>query len=200
MKIQIISLPRSGSSYLRSMIDCQLNNVDDYFTISEPFNLSKKHKLTQSEILYQIKNKKNVLVKNIIFELENVDLNNLFDYIICLTRKDIFEATLSRVIALKTNKWDEPQDSNLKLTINFLEFKNFLDETVRWNKKILNIKSNKLVFYEDLTFDSLNDLSLFDNLISHKKSYQTVLLYDKQKLVANYSELKQQSRNYLNNV
>jgi len=199
MKIQIIALPRSGSAYLRGMIDCQISNNDDYFTISEPFNVSKNHKLNKDEIIHNIKEKKNVLVKNMIFELEDVDLSNLFDYVICLTRKDMFEATLSREIALKTNKWDQLHDNNLKLTIDFLEFKILLDETVSWNKKLLNIKSNKLIYYEDLSFNSLSDLHLFDDLLTHKTPFETVLLYDKQKLVTNYFELKEQSRIYLNN-
>tara|TARA_R110000851_G_scaffold230312_2_gene383035 strand:+ start:4033 stop:4656 length:624 start_codon:yes stop_codon:yes gene_type:complete len=199
MKIQIIALPRSGSAYLRGMIDSQISSNTDYFTISEPFNVSKNHKLKEDEILYYIKEKKNVLVKNMIFELDDVDLSNLFDYVICLTRKDMFEATLSRAIALTTNKWNQPHDDNLKLTIDFLKFKILLDETVRWNKKLLNIKNNKLIFYEDLSFNSSSDLHLFDDLLTYKKPFETFLLYDKQKLVTNYFELKEQSRIYLDN-
>lgn len=193
MKIQIIALPRSGSSYLRSMLDFQMSNNEDYFSISEPFNSSKNHKLTNDEILYCIKNKKNVLVKNMIFEL--FDTNLMFDYVICLSRKSLFEATLSRVIALTTNKWDESYSDELKITINFLQFKKFLDETIEWNEKILDTKCNKLIFYEDLAFNSAVDIELFDGIVEHKNEYNTSLLYNKQKIITNYLELKQEFGN-----
>lgn len=193
MKIQIIALPRSGSSYLRSMLDFQMSNNEDYFSISEPFNSSKNHKLTNDEILYCIKNKKNVLVKNMIFEL--FDNNLMFDYVICLSRKNLFEATLSRVIALTTNKWDESYSDELQITINFLEFKKFLDETLEWNEKILDTKCDKLIFYEDLVFNSVVDIKLFDCILEHKNEYNTSLLYNKQKIITNYLELKQEFGN-----
>lgn len=196
MKIQIIALPRSGSSYLRSMLDFQMSNNKDYFSISEPFNSSKNHKLTNDNILYCIKNKKNVLVKNMIFEL--FDNNLIFDYVICLSRKNLFEATLSRVIALTTNNWDKNHSNELRITINFLEFKKFLDETLEWNNKILNTKCDKLVFYEDLTFNSEVDIKIFEGRVEHKHYYQTSLLYDKQAIITNYLELKEESRKYLN--
>lgn len=193
MKIQIIALPRSGSSYLRSMLDFQMSNNEDYFSISEPFNSSKNHKLTNDEILHCIKNKKNVLVKNMIFELFDTTL--MFDYVICLSRKNLFEATLSRVIALTTNKWDESYSDELKITINFLQFKKFLDETIEWNEKILDTKCNKLIFYEDLAFNSAVDIELFDGIVEHKNEYNTSLLYNKQKIITNYLELKQEFGN-----
>lgn len=196
MKIQIIALPRSGSSYLRSMLDFQMSDTEDYFSISEPFNPSKKHTLTHDEIIYFIKNKKNVLIKNTVFEA--VDSSIVFDYVICLSRKNLFEATLSRVLALKTNKWDEAHSSDLQLTVNFLDFKKFLDETIAWHKKILNTKCDKLIFYEDLEFNSEVDIKLVDNIVEHKHGYQTSVLYDKQKVITNYLELKEESRKYLN--
>jgi hypothetical protein len=173
-----------------------MNSYEDYFSISEPFNPSKKHTLTYNEINYFINHKKNVLIKNMVFEPFNN--NFMFDYVICLSRKNLFEATLSRVIALKTNIWDECHSANLKITIDFLDFKKFLDETIEWNKTILNTKCDKFIFYEDLTFDSAVDIKLFDGRVKHTHNYQTSLLYNKKQIITNYLELREKSRKYLN--
>jgi hypothetical protein len=199
MKILINSLPRSGSSYLRSMLNQQMFDLDDYFSISEPFNFSKNHKLTKQEIIHYIKNKQNVLIKRMIFEPNLNLLDNLFDYTICLSRKNLFDATLSRVIALKTNIWDKHHNVNLNLKIDFFEFKYFLDETKHWNKKVLTTKCDKLIFYEDLKFNSFDDLKLCNNIVTHSCFYQTNLIYKKETLVTNYLELKEKSEEYLKN-
>ncbi len=197
MKIQIISLPRSGSSYLRSMIDAQLNDLDNYFSISEPFNHSKNHKLKPNEIIDKIKNNKNVLVKTMIFEKRNEDFNSLFDYTICLTRRNLFEATLSRMIALETKNWDNPHDEKTKVSFDFEYYKIFLNETKFWNKQLLKFSNCNLLYYEDLSFDSLIDINKLSIPIEHKNNYKTCLLYCKKDIVLNYEELREKTEKYL---
>lgn len=200
MKVQIIALPRSGSSYLRSMLDLQMNDLDNYFTISEPFNESKGHILTPNEIINLIKANKNVLVKTMIFEKTTNEFNKLFDYTICLSRKNLFEATLSRIISLTTNKWHEEHDTDLQLSFDFSYFKQFLDETVYWDNELLNKHCHARIFYEDLSFKSYCDLKKINLLITHKTNYNTTLLYSKNKIVTNYSELQNESMKYLKTI
>lgn len=211
MRIQILSLPRTGSAYLREMIDRQLLNLPNYYIISEPFNNSKSNQdgyQDREAIIEKIRNADIVLVKNHIHELEELIGTEImgcfcsFDwYTICLLRKNIFEMTLSRAIALQTDVWEDQNFLDLKLTIDNNFFEDCLHNSIRWIEMIkrnaLNFTYNKIVFYEELTFNSRRD---FDNIglpFVHQVEFTTTKTYSKEELVLNYEELKQQAINIL---
>jgi hypothetical protein len=213
MKLQILSIPRSGSAYLRTMLNHQMRDFDSYYTISEPFNKSKAHLEThynQNYIIQNIIDNKNVLVKSHIHELIDNDPIIIKKYLnvnwttICLLRRDIFEASLSRAISLTTGIWDDCHPANSKLIFKFKEFKKYIDETLLWTdlimKNSLNLTYHTIIFYEDLKFNSQEDLNLLNIPLQHKSFYNTSRLYLKSNVVENYIKLKNESQNYLDSI
>jgi hypothetical protein len=200
MKIQILSLPRTGSAYLRKMLSLQMQELDSFYTISEPFNETKTEYIDKNFIIEKIISSKNVLVKSHIHELCAINNTDLFKkyslinwYTICLLRKNIFNMTLSRAIALHTNVWDEQDYSNLNFEIDLNFYENCLNESLTWIKSIkynvLNFNYKKILFYEDLNFCSTNDLKLLDISLKHKQHYTSKKLYSKKQLITNYKEI-----------
>ena len=213
MKIQILSLPRTGSAYLRKMLSFQMYNYNNFYTISEPFNHSKtniKGHKDKNAIIENIINSNHVLVKNHIHEIFNIKKLLLNQYCsvdwftICLLRKNVFEMTLSRAIALQTNKWDNQNYKNLTIKIDNKFFKECLNESIRWIRLIkqnqLNFNYNKIIYYEDLKFNSLDDLKNLNISLPHTKFYSSKKLYSKKKLVSNYNELFDISINFLESI
>jgi len=205
MKIQILSMPRTGSSYLKTMLNFQMTKYVNYFTISEPFNDSKQSLIkyqNRNTIINSIKSSDNALVKSHIHELINIQHTDVFKeysaidwYTICLLRRNIFTLTLSRVIAISTGVWDNQNFKNLIMHIDFEIFKNYLIQTLNWIRFIklnsFNFIFHKVVFYEDLLFKSESDLNNIGIPVTHTTYYAPSRLYLKRDIISNYNELYQ---------
>lgn len=211
MKIQIVSTPRSGSAYLRSMLDSFFNQSENYYTISEPFNLTKfDNKIDY--FLTNILSSKTTIVKNHIYDLlnfKNLDKDGYEKYVsqdwytIALTRKDDFECTLSRIISEKTGNWDNPDLICSGLIVDSDEFFKKLSETKYWKKLLennaLGIKYDKIIYYEDLTFESTKDVLLFDIGVCDFEisKYTRQRMPNKSNTILNYEELKDKYMDFL---
>lgn len=218
MKINVLSIPRSGSAYFRSMVAQKLKIYNSIYTISEPFNEKHNH-----GNLYNILDTMNlshvVVTKNHIDQL--LDIKNTNEEIyqkfinvgwfnIVLLRKNIFENTLSRAIALIKNSWNNhtySESDSLLLDIKF--FKDQLDTTVYYWKSIstnlLKIQYNNVIYYEDLSFEPNTDfdfLNYYCNfpLKSGHIEFNTTKSPEKTKIVSNYNELKEFTFNYMNKL
>ncbi len=205
MKIQIISLPRSGSSYLRSMIDFHISN-DNYFSISEPFNKEKKFII--NEVLHKLKTHDVVLVKNHLNQLLDLE-KKYFDKFkeipwttFFLMRKNLFNMTISRCISLISGIWDI-HDGELTQTLHI--DKDFFLYNFEWTLKYtyllynncLSINYKKMIFYEDLFFDNFLDLKTL-NLESYYKGQEIITKKNikKELVVDNLQELLDLSKSY----
>lgn len=208
MKYNIISIPRSGSGYLRSLIANNLETSDGFYSISEPFNPTKNRTITSNEIIHKMISSDVVVTKNHIHELMSIPDYNDFWSIpfihVVLLRKNIFECTLSRCIAIHTKQWSEyTYTANDRFVIPqelfVSEFYNsiYMWNTVSTNK--FNISYDRVLYYEDLTFKSDVDCSLFGikyngRDVNYEKSP------DKLSVVSNYSSLQDVSLSILNKV
>jgi len=188
-------------------------NYNNFYTISEPFNHSKnniksyrnKNKIVKNMIKFNY-----VLVKSHVHQLFDIDKLLLEKYCsvdwitICLLRKNVFEMTLSLAIALKTNVWGNQNYNNLKINIESNFFKNCLQDSIKWiqimKQNHFNFNYNKIIYYEDLNFNSLDDLKILNISLPHVKFYDSKKLYSKKKVVLNYDELFDNSVKFLKNV
>jgi hypothetical protein len=206
MKIQILSLPRTGSTYLFHMLNLQLTDCEDFYSISEPFNVNKKN--FKKSVKNILKNK-NVLVKSHVYELIYIKESLLFRkycsvdwHTICLLRKNVFEMTLSRAIALIVKNWDNLYCDGLKLKINPLIFKKQLLESLYWLRLIkynsFNVKN--IIYYEELTFDSSQDMKRLNLPIEHTIFYKSKKFHDNKQIVSNYNDLYLMTEKLLKNV
>ena len=211
MKYNIISIPRSGSGYIRSLISKNLEFNDKFYSISEPFNWSKNRKISPSEIIERMQTSDVVVTKNHISELVSLytthsDLYSSFFAIpfahILLLRKNIFQCTLSRCVAHVTDQWSEytyTSDDKISIPIN-LDMSELTHSLSMWEciaTNYFNVSYYKIVYYEDLSFSS-NDLDIFEIKSIIPVDYQKSP--EKHKLVLNYDELKQATFDVINTI
>lgn len=211
MKYNIISIPRSGSGYLRSLIAKNLETNDNFYTISEPFNPTKNRSISYEEMIKCMSMSDTVVTKNHIFDLlelknTNEELYQSFigiDFIhVCLLRRDLFECTLSRCVAKITNQWNEyTYSENDNIVVPEYFFMSELKDTVDMLDAIstLNLDFSKVIYYEDLTFNSEKDCELFGIQyngadVTYQKSP------NKNMIVSNIDVLKQSFFNEINTV
>lgn len=204
MKIQIISIPRSGSSYLIKLISKKLELSANTYSISEIFNPLKNYNF--ENVLENIKNYNSVITKNHVNHLSAIQktmpdkffqFKNVNWFTIVLLRKDIFENTISRCISYITGEWNNySYTDNNCFYIDVDYFISNLNETINYwhivDQNTLEIEYNKIVYYEDLTFNANIDFKHLDIFLED----QDITLFStrapsKYKLVKNIFELKE---------
>ena len=207
MKIHILSIPRSGSAYVRSLLNFYLQSDTDYFSVSEPFN---KDKLYPLGILFEnIKKNKTVVIKNQISHIIDLDVKVLEQFkqvnwiTICLLRKNLFDATISRCISHKTGIWDADDgiiSESINLDPDFFIYNFKL--TINYTELLLNdaydFKYKNIIYYEDLTFDNSADLKLIGlPQIGISNKISTIPNKEKSLIVKNYFDLKQHALEFV---
>lgn len=211
MKYNVISIPRSGSGYIRSLISKNLEINEGFYSVSEPFNWSKKRTTSLLEMIEQMRLADFVVTKNHISELTSLytthpDMYSNFFQIpfthILLLRKDIFECTLSRCIAHVTNQWsDYTYTSADQISVSHDLYVSELRQSLSMWEYVatdhFNVEISKVIYYEDLSF-SYNDLSIFG--IAPTVSVEYEKSPDKNQLVLNYDELKEATLKLINTI
>jgi hypothetical protein len=173
MKIQIVSIARSGSRYLKELLVYHL--AEEYQLHSEPFNdhrmpaYSKKY---VGKIIKKCNSVKNVLLKTHINDLYRIENQTQQDYFfsskwykILLLRKDLFGSTLSHMVALELSNFNTRPYLETTLEISVDKFVSLLYTKIEHVEKMAQLKSrglfNQIIYYEDFTFEKQTDLSLF---------------------------------------
>ena len=205
MKIQILSNPRSGSSYLFDSIkqsvdvcyDCYnepFQKLDTYFTDDD---LKKKDIWREQYriVLNKIKNTENIIIKNHMFHLNALRALGLieefkeikFDRTIILIRKDIFQVALSLALAMTTNQWNVDRLNFESKKIDLSVFESAINSTWKELLRIIrneyNLEYNEIVYYDDMTFEDESEYVKFR---------------DKSLTVDNYNELYEYTIQFLN--
>lgn len=201
MKISLWSLPRTGSTYVYQSLNRFINpNLPSDPILNEYFNYENNspnidfffNLLNQKE-KWVVKSQITHDVPLIVYEY----LNKNNDYSLLLLRKNWFDMIASSCLAELTSEWVNGLTSvyiGKKDTVSFEFFQQRFDYF--WWKLVYNyknIKLNKLIFYEDLSFwprkdffilGLINDINDCDPLkISVKKQK------DKLETILNYKEL-----------
>ena len=216
-KIAIISLPRSGSTYLVEIAQFMQRYEIDY---CEPFHSgsdpSMQHQSDYSKFckkLEKIKNCKSALIKDIgnlfwyidqnedeFYKFRDLDreyrdcIDNNF-YKIYIRRKDLFEVVLSYAIACQTGKWHRKRLEwwHKKLNIDPEFFVKTGHQLLRQKQYVENFCNfDSVVDYETLTFDPKKDLlKVFNFDLTKLRRASTITNPCKEKIVKNYTELKE---------
>lgn len=215
MKINILSLPRTGSSYLYVTVIqnlFEINNVNEYL-IPEPFatdvvnpHLYKKH-------IKGFTATANAATKNHSDQLQFLK-NNFSDlykqfvaidwFTVCILRRNLFESALSQTISIKTNQFDSyDYEGKLRMVVPIEQFSTRIDEYFFWWTMIANNEFNldykKVVYYEDLTFNSLEDFKMLDicKPAENRPLIITQKSPEKKDIIENYDELREYYNNYI---
>jgi hypothetical protein len=229
MKIQIVSLPRTGSSYIRTLLNYKIHSARyDYDAdVNEPFNdenywnLSKRKKSYALSKIKEISKKNNIIIKNHYFHLYHLyqdypelyfkfSQNNFVNY--CLLRQNVFESALSTAIAINKNSWSYPY-LYTEIDSIYIPFREFLN-TLEFYKKnwllvaenTLKINFKKIIYYENFTFDYLSDYNYITDSTETQYAETTDLSEiskktpSKKLIVENYDQLKEKSLDFISNI
>lgn len=189
MRINILSHPRSGSTYL---YDIMTKAMPDHFGYFEPNRIFKNDPEIEQNYNtstfrkdYPVNwNNNNIITKN---HLHHQQPPGNW-YTIKIIRKDIFQSALSLSLGLISKNFVFIDDNVYHiLPDKFIENLKFIYLQA---KNLNNHKSDLLVYYEDLTFDPITDLN---NLGFHTTHNITPIskMVDKKKTVQNYNELRE---------
>jgi glutaredoxin-related protein len=172
MKILILSLPRSGSRYLTTLL--YNYSPESTLLLVEPFHrdfFNTQNQKYISEVVKETMKNDNVILKTHLSQLtrqvknkKHIDyfLNNKNWFRILLLRKDLFSCVLSYIVADALNNWGDKKYKTKSLLINENLFIEELKSKMNaWNK-FAQIKIegqyNKIIYFEDLSFNLEEDI------------------------------------------
>ena len=211
-KIQIIGIPRSGSSYFADTLNKIViaSTLRSTVVLGEPIQVG-----TTKEINYYyeaIKDPNVFVIKHHATQFDSLvrhygynRLANRF-YNIGLIRNNIFSLALSLSVAKYTGQaGDYTYTTKDKITINRETFISCLHtQIIAWEAFVNNLYHyNEIVYYRDLTFDPVTD---FNNLKFAVNKFPEVKLTDtepeppapnKFEVVTNHEELHQVTLDFL---
>ena len=207
MKIRIVSIPRSGSSYLGSVL---INTLfSDHTYMNEPFMSVTDADLetvkdSWKEKIAEIAATDDIIVKVHMHHLEQLEKLELleefkdieFDKTFFISRDDIAEAAISLTLSGITGSWyeDTHEETSVEIdeerligNLNFIKL-----HTDRMKENIYDLTVDKIISYEELTFERLEDIVLlgfeFDGELS--RILRPGKFRHKALLIENYVELK----------
>jgi Uri superfamily endonuclease len=172
MKILILSLPRSGSRYLTTLL--YNYSPESTLLLVEPFNrdfFNTQNQKYISKVVKETMKNDNVILKTHLSQLtrqvknkKHIDyfLNNKNWFRILLLRKDLFSCVLSYIVADALNNWGDKKYKTKSLLINENLFIEELKSKMNaWNE-FAQIKIegqyNKIIYFEDLSFNLEEDI------------------------------------------
>lgn len=222
---QIIALPRSGSTYLFRIIREHINPTGNEYTktglkldrLCEPFN-RYLNDFTQTSINdtidYIHKSNHPLTIKHHLANL--YDLQAAFPgeyerwfsqefYNIRLLRRNLFQSTLSAILARRNEQWTDYVTIKQPTIINKFhmidELKNQINNMNTLITNTLNIKFNETIIYEDLNGDASHDFEETQIKSTHQinDSYNEDRLKSpsKSSTIINYVELKILAKEYI---
>lgn len=218
----IYATGRTGSNYLHNAIHNELgfeyaqcpirpNLLKNLPTAVVKDMLDEKISyLENSENKLVWKTHPNAIVNHRIMNEFNAEMERfvrLPDYVIALTRKNILEATMSRVIARVNDAWVPPyqikpmsilpssvqQACNMALNMSLKSFA----------ENYYNYKIDKLLYYEDLNFNS-SDIDFLVELGEYKIEREKKIIMErtppKKSIVINYNQIEDMVMEYFKDI
>jgi hypothetical protein len=170
MKILLLSAPRTGSTYLCNIFKGALPRytvvIEPWVCNSSQLNFCDKNRFDPT---FNHLNYDNILVNTHISDLIYAypkmykDIIDSFDWVIKLTRNDLFEQVLSYAIARQSNVFLITNNQLPKVEIKLETFLKAYFSIVSANIyfDLIEIPNAKKIVYEDLTLNPKIDLNIF---------------------------------------
>ena len=180
MKIALLPWPRSGSTFVLKILECEFKLT----SLGEPLHTYPKLDFVAPA---------NSIMKIMPHQINRIDLTQ-FDYIMLLDRISLPNAICSYIVAEKNNAW---QNSTVfKFIADMKRVKQLVNDYIRWRKNINSIKHNNISYYQyenmilnnawraRLTIDKKQDIGIVCPFNEPKPSK-----FDYQKHCLNYHEI-----------
>lgn len=214
MKINILSLPRTGSSYFFNLLSQNLFFVDnrDKTTIPEPFSIESMRSKNHKKRLLPLMSKEYIIFKNHVDQLDNLRKNHskLYDvfaqiewYTIVLLRKNLFNSVMSSLISKITSQYDDySYDETLRIVLSYEKMVLAVDAYFYWWTLVANNSFNlpykKILYYEDFSFNSENDFNMLNmENATFKTHVVTLKSPNKEVIIKNYDEIYRLYQEYI---
>lgn len=168
MKILILSAPRVGGRNLSRWLSLELN----YLWIHEPFHFHKESHIKNIRDLEENLNLDNIVVKSNFNDWKDFYTEGIFcskfDKIICLTRKDSYDAAVSYAKALETNNFINPYTIEQEwINENSEEIKNHHEHIKKLMEGIIFTKDSLQITYEGVYYER-NDIEKIKDFLELK--------------------------------
>ena len=208
MRIHILGLPRTGTTYLLELCHRHYNNS---IALNEPFNKGIRDSIEIEQNLNVITENSKVVVKNLTYDLNTMEqdfpdlyqkFNDSIDYSIKIIRGDIVSSTLSNAYSIATKDWTSNKNKVTPIvTIDTKKFISLFDEHVDSQKSLSLIKTDAEVIYEDMIQNPLETWNSFNiQPVKVLKNINMTKNPPKENYIHNLEELKAIAEKRLQNA
>jgi len=223
MRIQLLTHPRSGSTYFSGILERYIREYPNFKIHYEPFNIdwvTKRENISHNDfsnwangVLEDFYSSNHCLVKNHMFNTlymhdhqkelwkKFVDLDW---YTIVMVRKNVLDTTMSLAHARQKDKWfysseDEIHKKSVDLDIFDRAMRDTLNNVRKFRTNDLEIPYNQIIYYEDLTSDPLMDITKTGFIPTYIEGFESNVKKGPKKtaLIDNIEELKDYFHNYI---
>jgi hypothetical protein len=215
-KLQVLGMPRSGTTYLFSLLADQVNTKFDG-RFNESFHMnSPRHKHLTSEQKIELASTRlkswcnkdqTAIAKNHTSHLNFLKRSDLIDeftasdpYTILMVRRNIIDTTLSFARAVTTNEWTRYRTSaSILVDVNIFTNRILKASTQYMTDLAKNpwrLRYDEIVYYEDLTGKpdvDLIKLKIYDEQMFTPNPNAVIITErapDKKESIVNYDELR----------
>lgn len=223
MRIQLLTHPRSGSTYYAGLLQGYIREYPNFEIQYEPFNadwITKQENISYDEfpayaknLIEKFKHTEHCLVKNHMFNmfyLYNLDKALWDEYMsldwhtIVLVRKNVFDTVLSLSLARAKDVWfydkDEKVDKKeIPMDIFHRTMLDCLNNYRKFRTNELGITYNQVIYYEDLTSNPIEDLKKSKFIPTFIEGFETNVHRgpSKESSISNIGHLKTYFNNYI---
>lgn len=223
MRIQLLTHPRSGSTYYSGLLERYIREYPDFKIYYEPFNIdwiTKRENISYDDFpkwatntIDDLESSNHCLVKNHMFNVlyMNTHQKDLWEhyksldwYTIVLVRKNVFETTMSLAHARQKDKWfysaqDKIETKSIDIDVFDRALRDTLNNIRRFRTNDLHIPYNQIIYYEDLTSDPIKDVAKTGFVPTYLEGFSSNVKKGpkKEDLIDNINELTDYFNNYI---
>jgi len=179
MKIQLLSLPRSGSTYLYGVLRNAVAPAQPVDMFNEPFNFNARYRQTMPDVrkieiiqqkIQQCKNTTDLVIKNHINHFDNINQYHLKDEFnsiswdtIVLIRRDLFKTAISLSTSRLNKEWIKYREVQTPFKIDpefFIDQLHYVVSMIHdITHNVHSFRYSQVLFYEGLTFNHESDFN-----------------------------------------
>jgi hypothetical protein len=223
MRIQLLTHPRSGSTYYAGLLERYIREYPNFEIQYEPFNIdwiTTREKIEHHNFPKYAEDRveafsktAHCLVKNHMFNMFHLHSmkNNLWDrymslnwHTVVLVRKNVFDTVMSLALARTKDVWFYDKDAmvdkkSIPLDIFHRTMLDCLNNYRKFRSNELGIVYNQVIYYEDLTSNPIEDVKKSGFIPTYINGMESQVHRgpSKESSIANIDQLKSYFTNFI---
>ncbi len=223
MRIQLLTHPRSGSTYYAGLLERYIREYPNFEIQYEPFNIdwiTARENISRDDFPKYAEDRVDAfsktdhcLVKNHMFNMFHLHSmsKDLWDkymsldwHTVVLVRKNVFDTTMSLALARTKDVWFYDKDATvdkktIPLDIFHRTMLDCLNNYRKFKSNDLGIVYNQVIYYEDLTSNPIEDVKKSGFIPTFIEGMESRVHRgpSKESSIDNIEQLKQYFRNFM---